>query len=53
MPRLPATLIAVTAASAIDGAHVEERDNGMRDASVAIGHGRFVVADDELDVLRV
>lgn len=56
MTRLPATLIAaVIACTAIAGVHAEERYTGMCDASaaVSIGHGRFVVADDELDVLRV
>lgn len=51
MPRLPA----VIAAAAIEAASAAERYTGMCDASaaVAIGDGRFVVADDELDVLRV
>lgn len=56
MTRLPAALIAAAFAwTAIAGAHAEERYTGMCDASaaVSIGHGRFVVADDELDVLRV
>ena len=56
MTRLPAPLIAAAfACTAIANAHAEERYTGMCDASaaVSIGHGRFVVADDELDVLRV
>ncbi len=55
MIRLPSTLIAAAIACTAIAAHAEERYTGMCDASaaVALGHGRFVVADDELDVLRI
>lgn len=57
MTRLPLTLIAAAIAgtAAAAPAPTEERYTGMCDASAAVslGHGRFVVADDESDVLRV
>lgn len=58
MNRLPFTLIAAAAiacACAATAATADERYTGMCDASAAVslGHGRFVVADDERDVLRI
>ena len=54
MNRLHAGLIFATLALPLAG-QGEERYTGMCDASaaVSIGKGRFVVADDELDVLRI
>ena len=54
MNRLHAGLIFATLAFPLAG-QGEERYTGMCDASaaVSIGKGRFVVADDELDVLRI
>ena len=56
MTRLPSRLIAAAiACCALASVHAEERYTGMCDASAAVslGHGRFIVADDELDVLRI
>ena len=55
MTRLPAPLIDAVLCTAFARAHADERYTGMCDASaaVSIGHGRFIVADDEIDVLRV
>lgn len=54
MNRLPAGLIFAMLAFP-PAVQADERYSGMCDASaaVAIGNGRFVVADDELDVLRI
>lgn len=54
MNRLPAGLIFAMLALP-PAVQADERYSGMCDASaaVAIGNGRFVVADDELDVLRI